>query len=296
MVSSSLQRMRERVLLVFLIPTLIILGVFIAYPAVFAFRQSLFSWNIGMPQRGCPFIGLGNYQNILSDPQALNSFRVTFYFIVLAVPFEFLIGFGIALLLNKELKGVKIFRSILVIPLMITPVVAGFAWLSLYNKDFGLINYLLESIGIRGPVWLANSKLVMPALALVDVWQWTPFVILVVLAGLHGIPSELLEAAQIDGASFRHSLRYIIVPLLKPTLLIIILFRVTDCLKLFDIVYVLTQGGPSNNTDVISFYTYRQAFRSLEMGYASAVSILVLFLSIGISIFALLQIRRTSQV
>lgn len=226
------------------------------------------------------FINFENYRSALFDVEHLRSIKTTFIFIIGTVALSTSIGLGLALILNKYSKGRSIFVPFLLMPMMLTPVVVGLMWGMMYNTDFGVIAFLLRTIGIKRGSWTGDPSTALLTVILTDVWQWTPFAMILLLSGLQAIPQEPFEAAQIDGASKWHMFRYITLPLLKPILLIVIVFRIVDSIKVFDVVYTLTAGGPGTTTEVISLFIYRTCFRFFRMGYASALSWILLIITV----------------
>ncbi|MBS7649707.1 sugar ABC transporter permease, partial [Candidatus Bathyarchaeota archaeon] len=184
----------------------------------------------------------------------------TLKFVSIAVALEFTLGFILALILNQDIRGGRIYRFICILPMMLMPTIIGFIWKFLYHGDIGLINYVLSFLGIQRRPWLGNADTAMYAIILTDVWQWTPFCFLVLLAGLQSLPIEPFEAAKIDGASRWLIFKNITIPLLKPSIIVALLFRTIDSFKIFDLIYVMTHGGPGNATMVMSLYIYRWAF------------------------------------
>jgi len=269
--------------LALIVPTSIILAVINLYPFFYALNLSFHRWNMARPARGYEFVGLANYATAFSDPRFLNSVSRTIIFVVFAVSIEFLLGFGIAFVLNTNLKGMDLIRKIVIIPVMVMPIVASLIWFYMFNQRYGVINWALGLIGVPPQAWLTSKTLAMPSLIIADVWQWTPFMMLVILAGLRSLPEYVYEAAQIDGLSKWQTFRRVTVPLLTPTILIIVLLRIMDAFKLFDLVYTMTTGGPAGSTETLSYYIYIQAFQFFELGYAAALAILMLILIIIIS-------------
>ena len=186
-------------------------------------------------------------------------------------------------MLNQNLKGTSLFRTALLTPMMITPVIVGLTWRFLYNPSFGFLNYLLNRIGLNSQEWLTNPKLVFSSILIVDVWQWTPLLILMLLAGLQSLPDTLYESAEIDGASGLSMLRYVTIPLLKPIIVLGLLLRTMDAIRVFDTVFMMTRGGPGTQTELASIYLYLKGLKNFHMGEASAVAILVLFCTLVLS-------------
>jgi multiple sugar transport system permease protein len=228
------------------------------------------------------FAGLDNYgEALFGDARVWSSLKNTFSIGIPAISLEFGIGLGLALLLNRKIVGKRIITSLLITPIMISPIVAGLIWRMLYHEKYGAINGIIRSLGINiQPAWLADPKLAVLAVIFTDVWEWTPLVMMVLLAGLQSIPLEPYESARIDGASPFQIFGYITLPLLRLPIMAAIVIRFIDTIKLFDIVYVLTMGGPAGKTETISFYTYLVGFRYFRMGYAAALSYLLLILTI----------------
>jgi multiple sugar transport system permease protein len=269
--------------LALIVPATIILAVINLYPFFYALNLSFHRWNMARPARGYEFVGLANYAAAFSDPRFLNSITRTVIFVVCAVSIEFLLGFGIAFVLNTNLKGMDLIRKIVIVPVMVMPIVASLIWFYMFNQRYGIVNWALGLVGIPPQAWLTSKTLAMPSLIIADVWQWTPFMMLVILAGLRALPEYVYEAAQIDGLSRWQTFRRVTLPLLTPTILIIVLLRIMDAFKLFDLVYTMTTGGPAGSTETLSYYIYIQAFQFFELGYAAALAILMLILIIIIS-------------
>ncbi len=268
---------------VFMLPTLLILIIVLAIPLIYSLVVSVFDTNLKYPGLG-EFVGLKNYITSLTDPYFLDSVKTTVLFTVGVVVFEFIIGLLIALLLNVDIRGKNIFFSIIIIPMMITPIAVGLTWRLLLHSDLGIVNYLLTLIGISKQAWLADSSLALKTVMFIDIWQQVPYMVLVILAGLVSLPTEPYEAAVVDGASRIKKFFYLTLPMMMPTFTVVILLRTITALKTYDLVYVLTKGGPGVETEVISYHIYQQAFRYLEIGKASAMSYILLLSIIPIAI------------
>lgn len=242
--------------------------------------------------------GIGNFTRLLADNFFLTAMAHTLVFAVAALTCEFLLGLGLALLLNKQMRGRGLFRASLLAPMMLPPVVAGVVWRLMLNPDFGAINGTLKQFGIDtgSLTWTASPKLAMLSVIAVDVWQWTPFVFLVLLAGLQAIPQEPYEAALIDGSSRWQTFRHVTLPLLKPAILIVLLLRTMDLLRVFDQIFILTEGGPGFATETISLYIYRTAFRFFDFGYAAAMSFVLLALTNVISVIYIRLLKNETRV
>src|SRR5215207_2028324 len=264
----------------FIAPALAVLLSLSIYPLIYSITISL-----QRETAGSAVWSLGNFARLASDNFFLTAMVHTFVYAAVALTCEFLLGLGLALLLNKEMRGRGLFRASLLVPMMLPAVVVGVVWRLMLNSNFGAINGTLKQFGIdtESLTWTASPGLAMFSVILVDVWQWTPFVFLVLLAGLQSIPQEPYEAALIDGSSRWQTFRHVTLPLLKPSILIVLLLRTMDLLRVFDQIFILTEGGPGFATETISLYIYRAAFRFFDFGYAAAMSFVLLALTNVIS-------------
>jgi multiple sugar transport system permease protein len=264
------------------VPTMVVLISMTIVPFIFSLLTSL--TNYKATDDKWEFIGLDNYTRAINDSVIQTSFINTIVYVFSAVSIEFVLGIAIALLLNRKMKGITIIRTLLLLPMMATPVAVGLLWRWLLNTDYGIFNYYLNAwFGITGPNWLGEPSLVMPVVVLVDVWQWTPFVVLTLLAGLQSLSDEPLEAADIDGASPWQKFWHVTLPQLRAVILVVLLIRLIDAFKSFDVVWTLTNGGPGISTELLSLRIYRIAFKFWETGYASAISWLFLIMVILIT-------------
>ncbi len=264
-------------LAVILAPTIIALILLTAFPTVSLVYYSLCKWS--MDSYVPHFVGLNNFRQLLSrDPLFWHSLQISALFITGAVGLEFLLGFAIALLFSRPLKLVGLLRSLLILPMVMTPVVVGLTWRILYNPSFGLINYFTGLLGFPPLAWVDRASTALPALIVADVWQWTPFMFLMITAGLQSLPTEPFEAARVDGASSWQILRHLTVPMLRQVILVAILLRTIDAVKTFDIIYMLTRGGPGTATQTMNIYTFYLAFEWLKPGYAAAMALVMLIL------------------
>lgn len=271
-------------------PALLFLFLLMVFPILYTVWTSLTGWDLGTGHPAT-FIGGGNYATLLGDERFRAAIGRTFYFTALAVGVEVTLGVTIALILHKEFRGRRFVTSILLLPMMATPVAIAMVWLLMYEPTAGVINYLLRSAHLPTPLWIAGTESVIPALALVDIWEWTPMVVLITLAGLASLPSDPFEAAAIDGASTMQTIRRITLPLLMPAIIVATLLRSIDALKTFDIIYTMTGGGPGFSSETLNVFTYQQAFQYFSFGYAG--SVLIVFFGIVLSIsLAFTYLRR----
>jgi len=277
-----------------IIPAIVILLFLVIYPLMWSLGLSFFDYSI-MLKRPPIFIGVKNYLDIVNDPTIWDNFKVTAYFLAIALPVEFLLGFGIALLLYEEFRGRRIVLTLLLIPMMLAPIAVGVFYRFILDSTFGIFTYLLSVIGIEGFRWY-TVQWVIPCVALVDIWMWTPFMVLILLAGLTAVPRYLYEAANIDRAGWMMKFRYITFPIVKPLIGVAVLFRTMDIMKVFDTVFILTDGGPGNASELISFRVYREAFQYFHTGRATALSYIFLVMIIVLTnIYLRFLTRRPAQ-
>jgi len=275
---------------IFPAPAVITILAIIAFPIIYVFRMSLYEWF--MMGKSIPyFVGIKNYYRLLSeDPRFWYAVLRTFYFVALAIPLQTVLGLSCALIFNKQFLGRGLLRVIFIFPMMATPVAIALIWIMIFHPIVGLGRYGLSLIGLKS-LWIHSPKTVIPTLVLVDTWQWTPLMMLITLGGLAAIPQESYEAALVDGATRWQRFVYVILPLLRPFIVVAVLFRVIDCLKTFDIIYVMTQGGPGTASETINIYLFNTAFYWFHMGYASSVVVIFLAIIIGFSLI-LIRVRR----
>jgi multiple sugar transport system permease protein len=263
----------------FIMPALALLFFVTVYPVLYviylSLRRELLIFHISR------FVGLDNYLFLLQDDRFWNALRNTVYFTVVSVSLELLIGLSIAILLNRPSRLKGIVRAVVLIPWAIPTVVSARMWEWIFNSDFGVLNYILGA-KIN---WLGDPFWAMHAAILTDVWKTTPFVVILLTAGLQVIPGELYQAAKTDGAGNWAIFRRITFPLLMPVILVVLIFRTLDAFRVFDVIYVLTGGGPANTTETLSIYAYKVLFQTLQFGYGSALSVVIFLLIGSISVF-----------
>lgn len=230
------------------------------------------------------FAGLRNYMRLFQDGLFLSSIGNTVRFVGLATAAEVVLGTGLALLFNARMRGRRVMLPLVILPMMLPTMVVCAVWVMLYDFEFGFLNNALRFLGFAPVHWLSNSRIAMESIVLVDIWQWTPFVLLLILAGLQSIPDYLYEAAQLDGASGFQMFRHITLPLVSFHIKLAILLRLIDTFRIFDKVYAMTGGGPGYATETISLYIYREGFRYFHLGYAAAASLIMVALVLGLSI------------
>lgn len=279
----------------FLVPTMVLLLAIAIFPLIWSLYLSFTKYSIIKDADTGPlWIGLRNYASLLSDVVVWQRFITTAYFVIPTVGIELALGFGLALLLNRKFRGRDYLMTLILIPMMLSPLVVALFWGYMYRPDAGVIDYYIRDVFHLPPVlWLTDLKTAMWALVLVDVWQWTPFIMLIALAGLSAVPKYLYEAAEVDRASGWFKFRQITLPLIMPLLLIAIIFRTMDAYKMFDQAYALTGGGPGTSTQVLSIFLYQMAFRDFNTGKGSALGYIMLVVIIAL---ANLLIRVLNQV
>jgi len=259
------------------LPTVIFLLAICIYPLLNSLFLTFNEWSL-TANKPPKWVWLRNYWELLRDNRFWSSLKTTAIFTCGVVAIEMCIGLILALSASRNTKFRQICRSIILIPMMITPVVLGLIWKYMYNPDNGVINYILGFLRIEGPIWLGEPDPALPAVMIVDIWQWTPFVFLLMLSGIASLPKDVFEAARVDGASSRQIFRYITLPLLMPFMLVALLIRFIDSFKIFDTIFVMTRGGPANATETLSIYTYKVGLNFFRMGYAATLSYIILII------------------
>ncbi|MGA2045327.1 MAG: sugar ABC transporter permease [Roseiarcus sp.] len=260
-------------------PCILYLAAFAIYPLIYSLRLSL--TDLTAADSAGRWIGLKNYTDLLSDPQFWNAAQNSFVMVAASIAIQIVLGTALALFFNLQLKGAFIVRGILVLPMLITPIVVGVMWRALLNPDWGLVNWAIRSIGFEPPIWLGSIAMAMKTLIIVDVWQWTPFVFVIVFARLQALPLDVFEAAQIDGAGPFAMFRHVTLPLLAPAIAFAGVFRAVDAFRSFDLIYGLSYGGPARSTTTLSFFSFQNGFQFQNYGYAAAVAYMMLLILIA---------------
>lgn len=266
----------------FMLPTIVLLSVVLAYPLLYAVQISFSKFDLMTFGPG-KWVGLDNYIKVLSDYRFWDSLRVTLIYLVFALPVQIVLGFGIAYLINAPWWGRSAIRAMFIIPLVVAPVVAGGIWRMILDPLWGLANYALGFVGIAPLDWFGDPNLAMAAVVMIDVWRWTPFVVLIATAALLALPKDVFEAAKIDGANWWATLWMVALPLLVPVLAATFIVRWLGAVKMFDIVLASTFGGPGKSTVVVNLFIYQEAFRSLHFSESAAMAIVVLVLTMVIT-------------
>ena len=282
---------RRRSYLLFVVPALLVVGAVIIFPWAFTVWMSAFDWTIGSAAH---FVGFDNYTQLATNKRFLESILHTFYFTLLAVVFPLILGTVAALIFHREFPMRGVLRSIFTMPMMATPVAVALVWTMMFHPQQGVLNYLLSLVGLPPSLWVYSPTWVIPSLVLVEIWHWTPLIMLIVLGGLAALPTEPYESARLDGASEWQLFRYITLPLLAPFLIVAAVIRTIDALKAFDTIYVISQGGPGTASETINLYLYLQAFAFYNVGNASAV-VVVFFVIILALALLLLHVREKAK-
>jgi multiple sugar transport system permease protein len=268
---------------VLLLPAVLFLFLITVFPTLYVVYASLSKWNL--TKNPYPLLsGFQNYQHLFTDVYFFESLGVTCIFTASSLIIEIILGILIALLLFRSFIGRGVARSVILMPMMITPAVVGLMWRILYNPQFGIINFLLSCFGIKGPLWLASTSMALLSIIFVDVWEWTPFIALSVLASLQTRSQDQVESALIDGANGLQIFRYVTLPHIQPVVFIAGSFRLGALLRWFDTIYVMTAGGPGRSTENLPMYIYKTGFFYLDMGYSSAIAVFLLCLTMMVTL------------
>jgi multiple sugar transport system permease protein len=275
-----------------LVPSIVLFLLINIYPLLYSIFISFTSYSLSRPFDPVRFVQVENYRRLFTDPMFLQAFVRTFIYVTVAVSIEFLFGLLIALALNKEGTFGRILLTVFLMPIMLTPIIIGLMWRFMFNYDVGLVNYFLTIIGLDRFPFLAHNVISMFAVITVDVWQWTPYILLFIYSGLQSLPLEFFEAARIDGAASHQIFWYITLPSLKNTIFISLLIRGMDAIREYDKIFTMTYGGPGTHTETISFYIYRQGFKIFDTSYASAASLILLIVTIVVTQFVVNRYRK----
>lgn len=281
---------QQRFMLLLIAPALILMLLFQVLPIVIGANASFRDWTLNDPKK--TWVGLDHYVHVLTDPAFLQVVLPnTFVFMILSVALALVAGISIALLLNRSFRGQKLVQTVLLLPLMVAPVIAAIMVRWMFNDQFGIVNVVLEAVGIEGQPWLTQRWSAFTVILLTDVWLWTPWFTLLLLAGLQSLPKEPFEAAAIDGTSRWRVFRHLTLPMLRPVIVVCIVIRAIDAFRTFDIVWTLTGGGPARSTELFSLYAYVLAFLNLDFGRGSAAAIVggVIILVVGMTLYRVLD-------
>ena len=274
-------------------PAVVTIAAMMVFPVLYTLWLSFHAWFASSP-KGPTFVGLENYVTLIfTDSRFQGALLRTVLFTVLAVGVQTVLGIAMALVFNEEFSGRGLFRTLFLLPMMATPVAVSLVWLMMFDPTSGLLNYLLDLVGVGPSLWVADPNLALLCLVVVDSWKFTPLIMLIVLAGLSALPPEPYESAVIDGASAPQLFWHITLPLLRPTIMVAALFRAIDALKTFDSIFVITRGGPLYASETLNIYSFVTAFQYFNMGYSSALLVIFFGIIMGVSVL-FMWLRRVS--
>ena len=283
---------RSRAKYLFVVPGIIWVLIFTIIPLLWSLRLSFLQARMGVPQR---FVGLANYQRIFQDYKVVDAAVVTLIFVIFSVIFTVALGLDLALLFNRGIRGQRVFRALFTMPMFTAPIALGYLGLTIFHEDVGAVNTILRALGLGLPHWFSAVWPARFAVILVDVWQWTPFCFLVLLAGLSALPDEIYEAAALDSSSAIDIFRWVTLPLISPVLFTVTILRAVEALKILDIPFAMTSGGPGSATLTYSFYIYQTGLRNFNQGYASAMAYLLLIVMALIATFFFRRMRANYE-
>jgi ABC-type sugar transport system permease subunit len=279
---------QERFMLLLIAPAALLMALFQVVPIVIGANASFRDWALNNPKK--TWVGLSHYIDVITDPAFLQVVLPnTFLFMAVSVAGALAIGLCLALVLNRGFRGQKLVQTMLLLPLMVAPVIAAIMMRWMFNDQFGIVNVVLEAVGIEGQPWMAQRWSAFAVILLTDIWLWTPWFMLLLLAGLQSLPKEPFEAAAIDGTSSWRVFRYLTLPMMRPVIVVCVVIRSIDAFRTFDIVWTLTGGGPARSTELFSLYAYVHAFLNLDFGKGSAAAIIgaVIILVVGLLLYRL---------
>ncbi|HET7714239.1 MAG TPA: sugar ABC transporter permease [Bauldia sp.] len=283
--------------IVLLAPALIVFAVFVVWPLLDSFRYSVTNWNGFDPNYD--FVGIDNFARIVEDPEFLNAVVNTAIWMVAALLIPVLLGLALALLLNTGLRGSNVFKSIFYLPICLAAVIVGQIWIWIYQPDWGLLNTAIEAVtGVRrfNFAWLAEPSTALWSVIVAWSWQQTGLAMVIFLAGLTSIPRDLLEAADIDGVRRWKQTLHIVLPMLRPATVVVVALSVINALKGFDILYIMTGGGPFRSSNTLAFFMYEESFRKYRMGYGSAISVVLFMIALSVIFIYFRQLRKLDEV
>ena len=280
--------------LLFPLPALIFIALLMIFPILYTLVLSFTNWNL---TSGSPisFVGLRSYMRVFAEPRFLDAIWRTFYFTTVAVVAETVLGVAIALILNRAFVGKSVAKLLMLLPLVATPVAVGIVFNLFYDPTIGLANFVLKSLGLPQGHWVSHADSVIPSLILVDIWQWTPMITLIVLAGLAGLSEEPVEAARVDGASEWQILRHVTIPMVMPVILTAMILRLIDALKTFDIIFAMTGGGPGYASETLNILGFKYSFEYFRMGQSSVI-LVALFLIVFLCSLGIMKLRASSEI
>jgi len=274
---------------VYIAPAVLVMLAGLVLPIADALRLSFYDWPMGTDWDSARWAGLEAFGEMLRSPQVWTSMGVTLAFVLIAVSCEMVLGVALALFLEQPVRGMRAFRTVFVLPMMIAPICVGLIWRYMFDANFGPVNQFMGFLGLAPQAWLADHRLAFAAMVVTDIWQWTPFVFIMVLAALQGMDHSIVEAARIDGANWWQQIVRVKLPVIKPILIVTLLMRMIDGFRGLEVIYVMTFGGPGQSTELFSLHIYKAAFVSQKLGYSAALSILLLAVVTVLSLAVLMM-------
>jgi multiple sugar transport system permease protein len=286
---SAPHRLAPRRYFLFAVPALVLMAAVIVFPWLFTLVMSVMDFKVG---GAVEFVGMRNFTRLVSDERFIESIGRTFWFTLLAVVFPIGLGTAAAVVFHREFPWRGILRTVFIMPMMATPVAVALVWTMMFHPQLGVLNYLLSLIGLPPFAWVYDPNTVIFTLVLVEIWHWTPLVMLIVLGGMAALPTDPYDSATIDGATDWQMFRFITLPLILPYIMVAVVIRTIDALKVFDTIFVITQGGPGTASETLNIFLYLQAFQFYNLGYASAVVVVFFVIIVALSLLLLYMRQR----
>jgi multiple sugar transport system permease protein len=275
------------------LPAALSIAALIIFPLAFNVYMSLQAWFVSSTTPPA-FVGLKNYLEIFGkDARFWNALWITIKFTTVSVAFQLVLGLAIAVYLHREFHGRGVVRTVMLLPMVSTPAAVALIWVIMFNPSLGILNYFLACLGLKPLLWLGHPRTALFSLIFMDTWKWTPFMVLILHSGLQSLPITPFEAARIDGASRWQTFWYVTLPLLRPSIAVSLIFRTMDSLKTFDTIYVMTEGGPNNATEILNIYTFQTGFKYFHIGYASALAVILILFVLAVNLL-LIKLRERS--
>ena len=264
-------------------PAVLVMAAACHYPVMSAFQLAGYDWSMGTPWSSARWVGWSNFVSAFSNPRVWSSLWTTILFAAVCVGAEMVLGIALALALEHPVRGMAVFRTLFILPMMIAPIAVGLVWRYMFDAQFGLINAALVAMGLSAQTWLADPTLAFIAIVVADIWQWTPFVFIMMIAALAGIDGSVIEAARIDGADWWQQTFLVKLPMVMHVIAITLMMRLIDAFRVLEVVYVLTLGGPGDSTEILALHIYKTAFVGQQLGVAAAISVLLLVVVVALS-------------
>jgi multiple sugar transport system permease protein len=268
-------------------PAVLVMAAACLYPVISAFQLGFYDWSMGTPWSSAKWVGFDSFISAFSNPRVWSSLWTTLQFAAIAVTAEMVLGIALALALEHPVRGMSIFRTLFILPMMIAPIAVGLAWRYMFDAQFGLINAVLALFGVAAKGWLSDPSLAFAAIVVADIWQWTPFVFIMMVAALANIDGAVMEATRIDGANWWQATFLVKLPMIMHVIAITLMMRLIDAFRVLEVIYVLTFGGPGDSTEILALHIYKTAFVGQQLGVASAISVLLLIVVALLSLAAL---------